>query len=140
MARIVINTCFGGFGLSHAAMVRYAELKGFPLTWRFDDIDRKVRAQLHNEEPLTPDNACIVHYYKSDSREEKLPDNLYFSERGIPRDDPTLLIVVQELAERAAGKHAELTIVEIPDDVEWEIENYDGAEHIAEKHRVWGGE
>ena len=27
--------------------------------------------------------------------------------------------------------------VEIPDDVEWQIEEYDGTEHISEKHRTW---
>jgi hypothetical protein len=28
MAKVVINKCFGGFGLSEAAKTRYAELKG----------------------------------------------------------------------------------------------------------------
>jgi hypothetical protein len=32
---------------------------------------------------------------------------------------------------------AELEVVEIPDDVEWIIVDYDGMEHIAEKHRTW---
>lgn len=38
---------------------------------------------------------------------------------------------------KADGKCAELKIIEIPDDIEWEIEEYDGWEHVAEKHRVW---
>jgi hypothetical protein len=32
---------------------------------------------------------------------------------------------------------AELKVVESPDDVEWEIEEYDGIEWIAEVHRTW---
>ena len=32
---------------------------------------------------------------------------------------------------------AKLKIVEIPDDVEWIIEEYDGKEWIAEDHRRW---
>jgi hypothetical protein len=28
-------------------------------------------------------------------------------------------------------------VIEIPDDVEWIIVDYDGMEHIAEKHRTW---
>ena len=28
-------------------------------------------------------------------------------------------------------------IIEIPDDIEWEIDNYDGIESIHEKHRSW---
>ena len=31
MKEIVINKCYGGFGLSHKAIMRYAELKGFEL-------------------------------------------------------------------------------------------------------------
>jgi len=30
-----------------------------------------------------------------------------------------------------------LKIVEIPDDVDWEINEDDGSEWIAEKHRTW---
>jgi len=30
-----------------------------------------------------------------------------------------------------------LKIVDIPDGVEWEIEEYDGMEWVAEKHRTW---
>jgi len=34
MKKVVINSCHGGFGLSHEAVVRYAELKGFDLEIR----------------------------------------------------------------------------------------------------------
>jgi len=27
--------------------------------------------------------------------------------------------------------------VEVPDDVDWYVEEYDGLEHIAERHRTW---
>ena len=37
----------------------------------------------------------------------------------------------------AWDKYAELKIVEIPDDVNWYVEEYDGKEHVAELHRVW---
>ena len=46
--------------------------------------------------------------------------------------------VVEELGEEANTPASKLKIVEIPDDVEWEIEEYDGIEWVAEKHRVWG--
>ena len=41
------------------------------------------------------------------------------------------------MGEHSWGPHAELLVVEIPDDVEWYIEEYDGREWIAERHRVW---
>lgn len=53
------------------------------------------------------------------------------------RNDPVLIEVVEELGKRANGCCASLKIVEIPDDVKWEIEEYDGNEWIAEKHRKW---
>jgi hypothetical protein len=48
-----------------------------------------------------------------------------------------LIEVIEELGDAANGDCAELAIVEIPDDVEWEISEYDGREHVAEKHRTW---
>jgi hypothetical protein len=54
------------------------------------------------------------------------------------RSNPLLVKCVEELGGEANGKFACLSIVEIPDDVEWEIEEYDGLEWVAEKHRVWG--
>lgn len=55
----------------------------------------------------------------------------------IPRDDPALVRVVEELKERAGERYSDLKVVEIPDGVEWELCEYDGIEWVAEKHRTW---
>ena len=60
-----------------------------------------------------------------------------FYSRELERDDPLLIEIVEELGEKANGRHAELDIIEIPDGVGWVVEEYDGLEHIAEKHRTW---
>ncbi len=60
-----------------------------------------------------------------------------FSDRDIPRDDPYLIKVIKELGMGANGPHANLKIVEIPGDIEWLVQDYDGAEWVAEKHRTW---
>ena len=57
---------------------------------------------------------------------------------NISRDDPKLVEAVEQLGEKANGNYAKLKIVEIPADVEWDIQEYDGSEWIAEKHRTWG--
>lgn len=57
--------------------------------------------------------------------------------REVDRDDPYLVTVVRELGMGANGDHANLKIVEIPGDVDWQIEEYDGNEWIAEVHRTW---
>ncbi len=86
MKKIVINRCYGGFGLSKAAQER------MPKGWDGE------------------------------------------------RDDPYLVTVVEELGKGANGSCSSLEVVSIPDDVEWQIEEYDGIEWVAEKHRTWPGD
>lgn len=53
------------------------------------------------------------------------------------RTDTKLIECIETLGKDASGKFAKLGIVEIPDDIDWEIEEYDGAECVSEKHRTW---
>lgn len=53
------------------------------------------------------------------------------------RNDPDLIKVIEELGEEANGDLAEIKIIEIPDDVAWVINDYDGVEWVAEVHRTW---
>ncbi len=53
------------------------------------------------------------------------------------RANPELVNCVSTIGEKANGAFSALRVVEIPDDVDWEIEEQDGCEWIAEKHRVW---
>lgn len=53
------------------------------------------------------------------------------------REDPHLVYVVEQLGNSVNSKYSTLKVVEIPDDVDWEIDEYDGKEWIAEKHRTW---
>jgi hypothetical protein len=89
--KIVINKCWGGFGLSDYALGLYKELSG----------DDKV------------------------------------SVYEIRRDDPMLVQVVEDLGENANSNYSELKVVEIPNDVDWYIHDYDGVEVINECHRHW---
>lgn len=91
--KIVINRCFGGFGLSPKAVKEYLRRSG-------------------NTNP-----------------------DFYYGD--IERNDPILVAVVEELGEAADTRYSRLHIVEIPDDVEWIVEEYDGSEWIAEKHHTW---
>ena len=53
------------------------------------------------------------------------------------RNDPILVKIVEELAEEANGYFADLKVIEIPDDVDWVLCEYDGREWVAERHRTW---
>jgi hypothetical protein len=56
---------------------------------------------------------------------------------NIERDDPVLIEIIEEMGEASGGSYADLKIVDIPDDVFWQIEEYDGKEWVAEVHRTW---
>jgi hypothetical protein len=56
---------------------------------------------------------------------------------SIPRDDEQLIKVVEDLGKKSFGRFTSLKIIDIPDDVEWEIIELDQGEYIAEKHRRW---
>lgn len=48
-----------------------------------------------------------------------------------------LVQAIEELRDKAAGFYSQLRVIEIPDGVNYIIEDYDGAEWIAEVHRTW---
>ena len=53
------------------------------------------------------------------------------------RNDSRLIQAVEELGKHANGNFARLEVIDIPDDILWEINEYDGMETIHEKHRSW---
>ncbi len=57
----------------------------------------------------------------------------------IPRDDPVLIGIVEEIGLKRAGRELSmLKIVEIPDGVVWQIMDDDGEEYVEEVvRRVW---
>lgn len=60
-----------------------------------------------------------------------------FHVRELKRNDPVLIAVIEYLGEEANWKYADIKIVDIPDNVKWEIMEYDGKEWVAEVHRTW---
>jgi hypothetical protein len=60
-----------------------------------------------------------------------------FYSRRIPRDDEHLIAVVELMGAEASNKYSDLKIVDVPDDVNWYVEEYDGKEWVAERHRTW---
>lgn len=55
----------------------------------------------------------------------------------IERNDQHLVRVVEKLGDGVNGRFSELKVVDIPDEVEWHISEYDGLEWVAENHRTW---
>lgn len=88
--KVVINTCYGGYGLSEEA---------------------------YNYLGLEWDGYGFA--FSSD------------------RTNPQLVECVEALGEKADGRFARLWVVEVPDDVSWYIDEYDGNESVEEEHRSW---
>jgi hypothetical protein len=110
MKKVVINKCYGGFGLSPKADKLYlSKLCGVPI----DIIEQSG-----------------FNYYINGI------EHPHYS-RMLSREDPILVEVVEELGDSADANYAKLRIVEIPEDVEYTIEEYDGMEWVAEEHRTW---
>ena len=146
--KVVVNRCFGGFGLSGAAYEKLAQW-GVPV--------RKYVEQECGEDGCynsPPENEGEVIF----DRDLTLPgendshDRLYWAYKesascvtrrywdGWTRENrahPLVVRAVEELGEAANGDFAELEVVEIPDGIEWEIDEYDGSERVAERHRTW---
>lgn len=136
--KVVINKCYGGFGLSREGMMRYAELKDltlypkgnglYTIYWTVSPKNRVT--ELSNEAFFALPHAERIEYNRKWSEQTLHAGN-------IPRNDPALVQVVEELGDKAGSRFSKLTVVEVPDGVEWQTEEYDGLEHIAEAHRVW---
>jgi uncharacterized protein YnzC (UPF0291/DUF896 family) len=160
---IVVNKCYGGFRLSPLATARLAELKGRKCYFYTDARDASDNLILNG--PLVQismeqaKNEFIWYAYDIPEADEKLREKKKWREmtdeerraqnklydqhsidhgRELERNDPHLVQVVNELGEKANGPHAKLTIVEVPDGVEWELDEYGGIESVHEKHRVFG--
>lgn len=149
--KVIINRCFGGFGLSPEALLKLYE-RGMPgIATHVDEYwppaeraegDRKYSVLGYSKKLAD----WRVYRDHPESRKDRnlfltvfSPDEQYVIHGGreIERHDPQLIRVVEEMGEAASGACAKLAIVEIPDGTDYVIEEYDGNEHIAETHRTW---
>ena len=142
--KVVINECYGGFGLSKEACQRYFDLKGQQV---WIEVDKKYPAlDMFTVWLVSPEERLEIkegEAYHKMSRDERIDYNWKYSQQtwyrddNLTRNDPILVQVVEEMGDKAWGRYAKLAIVEIPDDVQWIIEENDGMEWVAEKHRTW---
>ena len=130
--KIVINKCYGGFGLSDAAYERLNEL-GIPIVKYDSKNDGKHEKVIYDKELSSRDEEKTYWEYKGKNIMDRYWDTWTIDERT----NPLLIKVVEELGDDASGRLAKLEIVEIPDDIEYEISEYDGIESIEEEHRSW---
>jgi len=138
--KIVINKCYGGFGVSHKGIMRWAELKGITL---YPFTEEKLH-DFSNQKYIPYIEGSEIPFFgvyyatKPLTSEGKYEEDSWFWYRDIERNDPCLVQVVEEMGDEASGYLSALKIVEVPDGIEWEIDDYDGMESVQEVHQSWG--
>ncbi len=140
--KVVINACYGGFSLSPEATLELWK-RGGPVvatpvaeyygksgnaaagleSWRMYLANPALRRSLAHTTVFSPDETLVLYAGRCDG------DSI--------RANADLVKLVDEMGEAANGACAKLKIVEVPDDADWEIDEYDGFERVAEKHRSW---
>ncbi len=137
MTKIVYNACYGGFGLSHAAVMRYAEIKGLTVYpekhKRYPDSEIfGLTYYLVPPEQRTPSRDADWNTLSMEERQAlnaaHKVEQLY--DRDIDRADPALAQVVEELGVDASSKLAKLRIAEVPSGQRYRIDEYDGNESV----------
>lgn len=137
MRRIVINKCYGGFGLSNQAILalyrrKHPEVKEyFFYEEDYDDGSYRCRrSSLENADMILTKDLGDEFTYKAFYKDlDDINISPLFADR-VERHDPDLIAVVEQLGEKANGSFAELRIKEIPDDEKYIINEYDGLETI----------
>lgn len=103
--KLLINVCYGGYGLSDEAFQLWAQKKNIVLIKNTTEYGG-------------------YSYYTDGGK--------IISEDDIDRDDPTIIEVFEELgSERTSGNHGELSLVELPDGCEYDLTEFDGWESIS---------
>jgi len=143
--KIVINSCFGGFGLSSEAVLYL--IKRDSLLIKKQHVSKYFGKETEEE---------VVKEFNKYGKWDTFKDgylaqhdlSILFKDNYIydveidnaQRNHLDLVEVVEALKEKANGPCAKLKIVDIPKNVKWTIAEYDGNEHVAEKHRTWYAE
>ena len=98
MPKIVLNSCYGGFSISEAGMLRYAEIKGITLYPEPNQFQMMTYYTVPPElrvEPLSSEQ------WLATTAEERIASNDAYSSQtihcsDIDRDDPALIQVVED--------------------------------------------
>lgn len=133
-AKIVYNGCYGGFGLSPAAQQAYAKRKGFELFFYKQTAYSHRDGRDEYTKTTEADDSLFVSAVRVDAGEKpnKLPSghDEWFWDNDIPRNDPDLIAVIEEMGDAANGRCASLHIKELPKGTLYRIDEYDGSESV----------
>lgn len=143
MKKVAINRDWGGFGLSPIATKLYLKKLGkecfFYKQTKYEHdggVEEHIKITLEEAEK----SHFISVYTKDMGKTFSKHDNAHYWYENFyeGREDKILIEVIEELGEKkASGQLAKIKIVEIPDNMDYVIDDYDGMESIHEKHKVY---
>lgn len=123
---VVYNWCFGGFGYDES-VVKWVRENEDSLKQEYNDDDVEELA----------DETISGEMY-DDGSGPKL--NYLNNCSGASRDNELLATIVSgdtEYTGTVGAKYSELYVAEVPDGVDWVIDEYDGQETVKEKSRTF---
>lgn len=130
MYKVVLNRCYGGFGLSPKAEKLYWERKlGKKIFAYRTDYENRNFIKIEDLDRVPSYCVSFVTKDYGDVVVDYLPANENFYIGDVPRHDPILVDIVEEPKEEANGECSKLVVVEIATPM-YRIEDYDGMESI----------
>ena len=138
--KVILNKCFGGFHPSAEAYKLYAHKKGIELYPYETGLQNYKRITW---ETAIKNGSLWVSYFTKDFGENPVISDAEYVEYDLYmrdnkwREDPILVEVVEELGKRASSPVSHLVVVEIPDGLDYVIDDYDGFETLHERVEEW---
>ncbi len=134
---MILNKCFGGFVVSGKCYDLYAKKKGIVLHKYLpeEDGDDFVKVTGERKEVFT---RYTTKDYGDRVKVEKFDWRTCIQLDGAYRTDGALIECIEELGDEASVEgFSELRIVEVPDDLNYVVDEYDGLETLHEAVRTW---
>ena len=117
MRKIVINKCYGGFSLTARGTKKYLKERG---------VEFRSKPSRFGLEPDDQD---------FEIKKNGTWEGFWYND--ISRDDSVLVALVEKFGNDISTSCSSLEVVKIPNKTKWQIDEYDGIEWVAEKHRTW---
>ena len=135
--KVILNKSYGGFSVSQKGYIAYAKKAGIDL-YCYERTDSKTYTRV--DDPKTGHSALYSWFTKNHGKtvsSEKLDWSDCFYLNSDKREDPILISVVEELGDEVNTIYSNLKVVDIPDDMDYVIDDYDGVETLHERVREW---
>jgi hypothetical protein len=144
--KIVVNRCYGGFGISKEALLelikrdsecvgKFTPKKYYGGENRNTKWEENFNKDLKNHYIIDLGDGYLGHRLYTNIYKDGI---IYTDATKDHRTDHDLIELIEIMGDAVNSEFSELKVIEIPDGIEYEIEDYYGIETIHEIHRSWG--